>query len=38
MEITLLSMAAGIGSIYGAGIKQREPVEDYGLLNQCYHL
>lgn len=31
-------MAAGIGSIYGAGIKQREPVEDYGLLNQCYHL
>ena len=30
MNTTLLIMAAGIGSRFGTGIKQLEPVEDAG--------
>ena len=38
MKTTLLIMAAGIGSRFGTGIKQLEPVDDaesyhHGLLN-----
>ena len=32
METTLLIMAAGIGSRFGGGIKQLEPVDDKGCL------
>ena len=31
MNTTLLIMAAGIGSRFGTGIKQLEPVDDTGL-------
>ena len=34
MKTALLIMAAGIGSRFGTGIKQLEPVDDHhGLLN-----
>ena len=32
MQTTLLIMAAGIGSRFGGGIKQLEPVDDQKLL------
>ena len=32
MKTTLLIMAAGIGSRFGTGIKQLEPVDDAGLI------
>lgn len=31
MKTTLLIMAAGIGSRFGTGIKQLEPVDDAGI-------
>ena len=30
MEKTLVILAAGIGSRFGGGIKQLEPIDDYG--------
>ena len=36
METTLLIMAAGIGSRFGGGIKQLEPVDDKGHIIMDY--
>ena len=36
METTLLIMAAGIGSRFGTGIKQLEPVDDAGHIIMDY--
>ena len=38
METTLLIMAAGIGSRFGGGIKQLEPVDDKGHIIMDYSL
>ena len=34
MKTTLLIMAAGIGSRFGTGIKQLEPVDDAGHISE----
>ena len=36
MKTTLLIMAAGIGSRFGTGIKQLEPVDDAGHMSSIY--
>ena len=38
MKITLLIMAAGIGSRFGTGIKQLEPVDDAGHIIMDYSI
>ena len=38
METTLLIMAAGIGSRFGTGIKQLEPVDDAGHIIMDYSI
>ena len=38
MKTTLLSMAAGIGSRFGTGIKQLEPVDDAGHIIMDYSI
>ena len=38
MKTTLLIMAAGIGSRFGTGIKQLEPVDDAGHIIMVHHL
>ena len=38
MKTTLLIMAAGIGSRFGTGIKQLEPVDDAGHMSMDYYV
>ena len=38
MKTTLLIMAAGIGSRFGTGIKQLEPVDDAGHIIMDYSI
>ena len=38
MKTTLLIMAAGIGSRFGGGIKQLEPVDDKGHIIMDYSI
>jgi hypothetical protein len=38
MNTTLLIMAAGIGSCFGTGIKQLEPVDDVGHIIMDYSI
>lgn len=38
MQTTLLIMAAGIGSRFGTGIKQLEPVDDAGHIIMDYSI
>lgn len=38
MKTTLLIMAAGIGSRFGTGIKQLEPVDDTGHIIMDYSI
>ena len=38
MKTTLLIMAAGIGSRFGTGIKQLEPVDDAGRIIMDYSI
>ena len=38
MKTTLLIMAAGIGSCFGTGIKQLEPVDDAGHIIMDYSI
>ena len=38
MQKTLVILAAGIGSRFGGGIKQLEPVDDYGHIIMDYSI